>query len=73
MAKLTQNQKLVVIPQAIEKYLQENNTTQVALAKLAGIDKAYVNQIAKGAESIGKAKIADKYYESIAIARDLKL
>lgn len=73
MAKLTQNQKLVVIPQAIEKYLQENNTTQVALAKLAGIDKAYVNQIAKGAESIGKAKIADKYYESIAIAIDLKL
>lgn len=68
MAKLTQNQKTNVLPVAIERYLQENNTTQVALANLAGIDKAYVNQIAKGKESIGKAQIADKYYEAIARA-----
>lgn len=73
MAKLTQIQKLEQIPTAIEAYLSENNTTQVALAKLAGIDKAYVNQIAKGNESIGKANIADKYYEAIALAIGFKL
>lgn len=73
MAKLTQIQKLEQLPAAIEAYLSENNTTQVALAKLAGIDKAYVNQIAKCAESIGKAKIADKYYEAIALAIGFKL
>jgi hypothetical protein len=68
MAKLTQIQKLDLIPQAIEAYLSENSQTQVALAKLAGIDKAYVNQIAKSNEFIGKAQIADKYYEAIAKA-----
>ncbi|URC13969.1 AAA family ATPase [Flavobacterium sp. B183] len=73
MAKLTQIQKLQQIPSAIEAYLQENTTTQVALAKLAGIDKAYVNQIVKGNETIGKAKIADRYYEAIALAIGLKL
>lgn len=73
MAKLTQIQKLDLIPSAIEVYLSENSTTQVALAKLAGIDKAYVNQIAKSNEFIGKAKIADKYYEAIAMAIGFKL
>jgi transcriptional regulator with XRE-family HTH domain len=73
MAKLTQIQKLDLIPRAIEAYLDENSQTQVALAKLAGIDKAYVNQIAKSNEFIGKAKIADKYYEAIALAIGLKL
>lgn len=73
MAKLIQIQKLGQIPAAIEAYLVENSTTQVALAKLAGIDKAYVNQIAKGNEAIGKAKIADKYYEAIALAIGFKL
>lgn len=73
MAKLTQIQKLDLIPSAIEVYLSENSTTQVALAKLAGIDKAYVNQIAKSNEFIGKAKIADKYYEAIALAIGYKL
>lgn len=73
MAKLTQNQKLQVIPDAIEEYLRENSTTQVALADLAEIDKAYVNQIIKRNETIGKAKIADKYYEAIARAIGLQL
>ena len=73
MAKLTQIQKLDLIPSAIEAYLSENSTTQVALAKLAGIDKAYVNQIAKSNEFIGRAKIADKYYEAIALAIGYKL
>jgi predicted transcriptional regulator len=74
MAKLTQIQKLETIPQAIERYLNENATTQVALAQLAGIDKAYVNQIVKGtSDMIGKAKIADKYYEAIALAIGFKL
>jgi transcriptional regulator with XRE-family HTH domain len=73
MAKLTQIQKLDLIPSAIEAYLSDNSTTQVALAKLAGIDKAYVNQIAKSNEFIGKAKIADKYYEAIALAIGYKL
>jgi DNA transposition AAA+ family ATPase len=73
MAKLTQIQKLEVIPQEIERYLHDNGTTQVALAQLAGIDKAYVNQIVKRNDMIGKAKIADKYYEAIALAIGLKL
>ena len=73
MAKLTQIQKLELIPAAIDRYLAENNTTQVALAKLAGINKAYVNQIAKGNEMIGEAKIADKYYEALALAISFKL
>ena len=73
MAKLTQIQKLEVIPQAIERYLSENATNQVALAKLAGIDKAYVNHIVKGNDMIGRAKIADKYYEALAVAIGLKL
>ena len=73
MAKLTQIQKLEVIPHEIERYLHDNATTQVALAQLAGIDKAYVNQILKGNETIGKAKIADKYYEAIALAIGFKL
>ncbi len=73
MAKLTQNQKLEQIPDAIAAYLSESNTTQASLAKLAGIDKAYVNQIANRAESIGKAKIADKYYEAIAMAIGYKI
>jgi hypothetical protein len=73
MAKLTQIQKLDLIPTEIERYLAENNTTQVALAQLANIDKAYVNQIVKGNEFIGKAKIADKYYEAIALAIGYKL
>jgi Cdc6-like AAA superfamily ATPase len=68
MAKLTQIQKLDLIPTEITRYLQENNTTQVALAQLANIDKAYVNQIVKGNDFIGKAIIADKYYEAIATA-----
>lgn len=68
MAKLTQIQKLEQLPSAIEVYLSENSTNQVALAKLAGIDKAYVNHIVKRNETIGKAKIADKYYEAIALA-----
>lgn len=68
MAKLTQIQKLEQLPAAIDRYLTENNITQVALAKLAGIDKAYVNQIIKKNETIGKAQIADKYYEAIALA-----
>ena len=73
MAKLTQIQKLEQIPTAIEAYLSENNANQVALAKLAGIDKAYVNHILKRNETIGKAKIADKYYEAIALAIGFKL
>lgn len=73
MAKLTQIQKTQLLPQAIEQYLQENSATQVALAQLAGIDKAYVNQISKGKEAIGKAQIADKYYEAIARAIGYKL
>ena len=68
MTKLTQIQKLEQIPAAIQAYLTENNTTQVALAKLAEIDKAYVHHILKGNETIGKAKIDDKYYEAIALA-----
>ena len=73
MAKLTQIQKLELIPSAIEVYLKDNGTTQVALAQLAGIDKAYVNQIIKKNDMIGKAKIADKYYEAIALVIGCKL
>ncbi len=73
MTKLTQNQKLEVIPEAINRYLTQNSTTQVALAQLAGVDKAYVNQIAQAKPKIGKVAIADKYYHAIATAIGLPL
>jgi DNA transposition AAA+ family ATPase len=68
MAKLTQIQKSELLPAAMHRYLTENNVSQVALSKMAGIDKTYVNQISKGKTSIGDALIADKYYEAIALA-----
>ncbi|MDT8346519.1 MAG: ATP-binding protein [Flavobacteriaceae bacterium] len=73
MAKLTQNQKTEVLPQAIAAYLVDNDATQVALAQLAGIDKAYVNHIAQGKTHIGKVAIADKYYHAVASAIAFKL
>ncbi|MBU2525200.1 MAG: ATP-binding protein [Bacteroidetes bacterium] len=73
MTKLTQIQKTQLIPQAIERYLTDNNVTQVALATLANVDKAYVNHIAKGNMHIGKTQIADKYYEAIATAIGIRL
>jgi len=73
MTKLTQIQKTQLIPQAIERYLTDNNVTQVALATLANVDKAYVNHIAKGNMHIGKTQIADKYYEAIATAIGVRL
>lgn len=73
MAKLNKIQKTQLIPIAIERYLRENNATQVALARLAGVDKAYVNQIAQGKTRIGNAAIADKYYRAVARAIGMQL
>lgn len=73
MAKITQIQKKEIVPQAISAYLADNNATQVALAQLAGIDKAYVNHMARGNTYIGKVAIADKYYQAVAAAIGMKL
>jgi len=40
---------------------------------LSDVDKAYVNQIAQGKTTIGKAQIADKYYRAIAHAIGLDI
>lgn len=72
MAKLTKIQKTELLPVAIDKYLRQNDATQVALARLADVDKAYVNQIAQGKTHIGKSKIADRYYVAIAHAIGFK-
>jgi hypothetical protein len=73
MAKLTQIQKTEIIPEAISRYFKEHNANQVSLADLAGIDKAYVNQIAQGKTHIGTTAIKDKYYQAVAVALGLKL
>lgn len=73
MAKLTKIQKTTEIPEAIDRYLAEHNASQTILAQMAGIDKAYVNQIAQGKTHIGETPIKDKYYEAVARAIGLNL
>lgn len=67
MPNLTDLQKGSISISA-SKYIesQEGKLSQAAFAKLAGIDKAYVNQILNNKTHIGSTKIADKYYLSIA-------
>ncbi len=60
--KLTEHQKLVEIPQAIRQYLDEKNSSQAQLAKMAGVGAAYVTQILQGKTHIGETQIKDKYY-----------
>ena len=67
MPNLTDLQKGSISISA-NKYIesQEGKLSQAAFAKLAGIDKAYVNQILNNKTHIGSTKIADKYYLAIA-------
>jgi len=71
--KLAEEIKLKTIPAAMEKYCRENEASQASLARLAGINAAYVSCIATGKTHIGDVEIADKYYTSIAQAIGLTL
>jgi len=71
--KLTDEEKTQLVPQAIARYLSENEASQADLARLAGVSKAYVNQIAQGKTTIGQAQIADKYFRKIAHAIELNI
>lgn len=65
MTKLNNFQKQTEIPQAIARYLEEKQTNQAELARLAKIGEAYVSHIAQGKTIIAKSEIKDKYYEAV--------
>lgn len=66
MTKLTDLQKKKIV-QAAATYLSEHNdVSQVQFARLAGIEKTYMNQMLNGKTHIGNTEIADKYYNAIA-------
>jgi len=66
MVKLTDLQKKKIV-QAAATYLAEHkDVSQVQLARLAGIEKTYMNQILRGKTHIGNTEISDKYYTAIA-------
>jgi len=73
MGVLTKEQRMNLVPIAISRYLEDNGVSQADLSRLSGVSKAYVNQIIHGKETIGKAQIADKYYQKLAHAIGLKL
>jgi len=66
--RLTDEEKTQLVPEAIARYLSEQEASQADLARLAGVSKAYVNQIAQGKTTIGQAQIADKYFRKIGYA-----
>lgn len=73
MTNLTQNQRTIDIPQAMQRFLDERNVKQPEIVKLSGVNKATVNLIARGIEFNGNTRISDKYYQQIAHAIGLKL
>ena len=62
MTKLTDFQKLSVIPQQILKYLAETDSNQAQLSRDSKVGEAYVSQIMQGKTHIGSTQIKDKYY-----------
>lgn len=73
MTNLTQNQRTIDIPQAMQRFLDERNVKQPEIVKLSGVNKATVNLISRGIEFNGNTRISDKYYQQIAHAIGLKL
>lgn len=65
MIKLTENQKLDQIPEAIERYLLEKNTSQAQLARVSKVSEAYVSHILARKTHIGNTEIKDRYYLSL--------
>lgn len=62
MTKLTEKQKLKQIPEAIERYLSEKDTSQAQLARVSKVSEAYVSHILARKTQIGKTEIKDRYY-----------
>jgi len=73
MTNLTQNQRTIDIPQAMQRFLDERSVKQPEIVKLSGVNKATVNLISRGIEFNGNTRISDKYYQQIAHAIGLKL
>ncbi len=65
MTKLTKKQKTEQIPQAIERYLVEKETSQAQLARVSKVSEAYISHILQGKLVIGSTEIKDKYYLAI--------
>lgn len=62
MTKLTEKQKLKQIPEAIEQYLSEKDTSQAQLARVSKVSEAYVSHILARKTHIGNTEIKDRYY-----------
>lgn len=65
MSNISNYQKTVDIPQAIERYLKEQNTNKAELARTAEINASYITHLVKGDTLIGATPIKDKYYEAV--------
>ena len=66
MTKLTDLQKKKIVQAAATYLAEHNDVSQVQFARLAGIEKTYMNQMLNGKTHIGNTEIADKYYNAIA-------
>jgi DNA transposition AAA+ family ATPase len=73
MTKLTDFQKEKQIPDAIKLYLDEKNTNQAQLARVANVGESYMSHILQGKTFIGPTEIKDKYYTAICKAISLEL
>lgn len=62
MTKLTEFQKLSLIPQQILNYLAETGSNQAQLSRDSKVGEAYISQIMQGKTHIGTTEIKDKYY-----------
>lgn len=73
MANLSKFQKTTEIPNAINRYLEEKETSQAQLCKNADVGVAYLSHILQGKLHIGQTEIKDKYYLAFCKAIDYKL
>ena len=75
MTKLTEFQKLTIIPQQIAKYFENTGGNQAQLSRDSKVGEAYISQIMQGKTHIGSTEIKDKYYVDLckAIGYQLKM
>lgn len=73
MTKLTEFQKLTIIPAEINKYFADTGGNQAQLSRDSKVGEAYVSQIMQGKTHIGSTEIKDKYYLDLCKAIGFKL
>lgn len=73
MANLNNFQKTTEIPNAINRYLREKDTSQAQLCKNADVGEAYLSHILQSKTHIGPTEIKDKYYLALCEAVGYKL